>query len=102
MVPDGGIVLVYGVAPGGKYDMIVVTTFELADVLIGAVVLAAPFPLDVTGVAMTTVPGDVPVGRIVLVKPLSPDDNTKVLVESGGYPTTTYPDEVPEGAIVLV
>lgn len=80
MVPDGEIVLVYGVAPGGKYEMIVVMTSELA----GTVVLTAPLPLNVTGVAMMTVPGEVPVGRIVLVKPLSPDDKTRLLVERGG------------------
>lgn len=63
--------------------------FELAEVAGDAVVLTAPFPSDATGVAMMTVPGDVPVGTIVLVKPLSPDDKTKVLVEKGGYATTT-------------
>jgi hypothetical protein len=80
VVPDGGIVLVYGVAPGGKYEMIVVMTSELA----GIVVLAAPFPLGATGVVMMTVPGEVPVGRIVLVKPLSPNDKTRALVGRGG------------------
>jgi len=63
--------------------------FELAEVPGAAVVLTAPFPSDATGVAMMTVPGDVPVGTIVLVKPLSPDDNTKVLVGKGGYATMT-------------
>lgn len=54
------------------------------------------------GLPTMTVPGDEPDGATVLVKPLSPDDNSNVLVESRGAPTITEPDRVPEGGIVLV
>lgn len=54
------------------------------------------------GLPTMTVPGDESDGATVLVKPLSPDDNSKVLVESGGAPTITEPEKVPEGEMVLV